>query len=493
MAETATFDEFVVTRSRHLLRVAYLLTGDHALAEDLLQTALARCWPAWRRINGDPEPYVRRVLANTYNSWWRRRWHGERPTETLPEHPAPSAHAAVDDRDQLRRALARLPRQQKVVLVLRYFEDLSEADIARTLGISAGSVKTHAAKGLAKLRLDPSLRELPQADDDGPVGNERLSAVRTRITRNRRRGVAGIATACLVALALIAAYALLPHLRARALPEPAFPIEVPQFAQNGRRFADLDYYRLTTSAQHDYSPHLDPALTWTPGDRPEALFLACRHLGQLNTLIAHVRVNGRTAGMGMDICTGDTDLGLDGFFTRLDPAALGLVAGRPATVTLDLEFGQNGTDPLPAGTVAVAIGELTPYAELPWPGTAPSRAPLDRMPRDMVDPATVTMLEAGGAHSATLTWTGPLVLSANAQTPGRLRILVDGALVSNLDFGTPFAGQVVGDSGLLLDPAARYANGFHFAPRPGSRITITVEPERLVGDWYVAVHPQPRG
>ncbi|WP_155372282.1 SigE family RNA polymerase sigma factor [Catellatospora vulcania] len=489
MAETATFDEFVVTRSRHLLRVAYLLTGDHGLAEDLLQTALARSWPAWRRIDGDPEPYVRRVLANTYNSWWRRRWHGERPTETLPERAAPLPHTAVDDRDQLRRALARLPRQQKVVLVLRYFEDLSEADIARTLGISAGSVKTHASKGLAKLRLDPTLRELPQPDDDGPVGNERLAAVRSRIAQGRRRSIAGIAAACLLALALIAAYALLPHLRTRAMPEPAFPVEVPQFAQSGRVFADVDYYRLTASAQHDYTPHLDPALTWTPSGRPEALFLTCRHLGELNTLIAYVQVNGRTAGRGMDLCNGEGDMGVDGFFAMLDPAALGLITGKPAVVTLDLEFGQHGDDPLPAGTVAVAIGEVAPYADLPWPGTAASHGPLDRTLHSGVDPATVTTLESSGAHSTTLTWTGPLTVWANTQTPGRLRILVDGALLTNLDFGTPFM-RLEGGSGVALDPAFPYDNGFRFAPRPGATITITVEPERLVGDWYVAIYPQ---
>ncbi|GIF97920.1 SigE family RNA polymerase sigma factor [Catellatospora citrea] len=487
MAETATFDEFVVTRSRHLLRVAYLLTGDHALAEDLLQTALARSWSAWRRIHGDPEPYVRRVLANTYNSWWRRRWHGERPTETLPEHAGPSQHTAVDDRDQLRRALARLPRQQKVVLVLRYFEDLSEADIARTLGISTGSVKTHASKGLAKLRLDPSLRELPQPDD-GPAGNERLTAVRTRIARGRRRSIAGVATACLVALALIAAYALLPHLRARALPEPAFPIEVPQFAQSPQGFVDLDYYRLATVAQHDYTPHLDPALTWTPSGRPEALFLACRHLGQLQTLAIQVRVNGQLR--GMDICTGDTNMGFNGFFITLDPAALGLVAGRPATVALDLAFGQHGDEPLPEGTVAVAVGELATYAELPWPGTDPSRAPLDRTPPEGVDPATVTVLESGGAHSTAITWAGPLVLSAQAQTPGRLRVLVDGKVLTHLDFGAPFM-NLAGSVNAPLDPGYPYANGVPFTPRPGSKITVTVEPEQLVGDWHVVIYPQP--
>ena len=84
MAHTTEFDEFVVARSPRLLRLAYLLTQDHALAEDLLQTALARSWSAWRRIDGDPEPYVRRVLVNAHNSWWRRRTWAERPVEDLP-------------------------------------------------------------------------------------------------------------------------------------------------------------------------------------------------------------------------------------------------------------------------------------------------------------------------------------------------------------------------------------------------------------------------
>src|ERR1700761_5544884 len=79
------FDDFVAARSRALLRTAYLLTHDHALAEDLLQTALAKAWFAWKRIHGEPEPYVRKILVNTYASWWRRKWNGEQPTETIPE------------------------------------------------------------------------------------------------------------------------------------------------------------------------------------------------------------------------------------------------------------------------------------------------------------------------------------------------------------------------------------------------------------------------
>ena len=85
VAQRLEFDEFVAARSRALLRTAYLLTHDHALAEDLLQTALTKAWFAWSRIEGRPEPYVRRVLVNTYATWWRRKWNGELATEELPE------------------------------------------------------------------------------------------------------------------------------------------------------------------------------------------------------------------------------------------------------------------------------------------------------------------------------------------------------------------------------------------------------------------------
>ena len=156
MADRGGFDGFVATRSQVLLRTAYLLTGDHTLAEDLLQTALAKSWFAWGRIDGPPEPYVRRVLATTYATWWRRRWRGERPTGQLPDRPAP-AGSSVEDRDALWRALGLLPRRQRAVVVLRYYEDLSEAETAQALGISAGTVKSQASKALAALRRDPDL------------------------------------------------------------------------------------------------------------------------------------------------------------------------------------------------------------------------------------------------------------------------------------------------------------------------------------------------
>jgi RNA polymerase sigma-70 factor (sigma-E family) len=158
MADRSGFDEFVATRSPALLRTAYLLTGDHALAEDLLQTALAKCWFAWGRIDGPPEPYVRRTIATTYAGWWRQKWRTERPTGVLPEPAARPAHA-VEDRDVLWRALRSLPRGQRAVVVLRYYEDLSEAQTAVALGISVGTVKSQAARAVGSLRHHAELSQ----------------------------------------------------------------------------------------------------------------------------------------------------------------------------------------------------------------------------------------------------------------------------------------------------------------------------------------------
>jgi len=152
----ATFDDFVAARSRALLRTAYLLTHDHALAEDLLQTSLAKAWFAWKRIDGNPEPYVRRILVNTYASWWRRKWNGEHPTDELPERVTDESGSEPTD---LWRAMERLPRRQRAVVVLRYFEDLTEAQAAEVLGCSVGTVKSQCSKALAKLRIDPALTE----------------------------------------------------------------------------------------------------------------------------------------------------------------------------------------------------------------------------------------------------------------------------------------------------------------------------------------------
>jgi RNA polymerase sigma-70 factor (sigma-E family) len=169
MADRAEFDAFVAARSQRLLRTAYLLTGDWPMAEDLLQTALAKCWFAWPRISGSADGYVRRTLVNTYATWWRRKWKAEWPTAELPERSVPDGTSVVDERDKLWRALARLTRLQRAVIVLRYYEDLPEAEIATALGISAGTVKSTAARALAALRRHAEFASTDPPDEPAPA------------------------------------------------------------------------------------------------------------------------------------------------------------------------------------------------------------------------------------------------------------------------------------------------------------------------------------
>jgi RNA polymerase sigma-70 factor (sigma-E family) len=152
-----SFEEFVQGSSPRLFRTALLLTGhDRAAAEDLLQLALERAYRRWARIcrSEDPERYVRRILANASKDRWRRAARRpERPLQPGDSPPAGDDHAvAVVDRDYVLRALAGLPPRQRAVLVLRYFSDLSAAEIADELGCSAGTVKSQLSRGLARLR-----------------------------------------------------------------------------------------------------------------------------------------------------------------------------------------------------------------------------------------------------------------------------------------------------------------------------------------------------
>lgn len=154
----SSFDEFVASRGAALWRSAWLLTGDDQLGEDLVQTALGKSWPAWERVSasGSFEAYVRRVMYTTYVAWWRRRWNGERPTADLPERP--DLPVTTELRQDLVRASATLPKRQRAVVVLRYFEDLSERQTAELLGCSVGTVKSQTARSLAALRASSVLR-----------------------------------------------------------------------------------------------------------------------------------------------------------------------------------------------------------------------------------------------------------------------------------------------------------------------------------------------
>jgi RNA polymerase sigma-70 factor (sigma-E family) len=148
------FADFVLLSRTRLLRTAWLLTGDWHAAEDLVQTALIKCYPHWPRIAADqPEAYVRKAVFSVYASWWRRRWRGEISTASLPEHSGDyDGYAAANERAILVAALGQLPPRQRATLVLRYFEDLSEVDTAAALGCSVGTVKSQTAKALSQLR-----------------------------------------------------------------------------------------------------------------------------------------------------------------------------------------------------------------------------------------------------------------------------------------------------------------------------------------------------
>jgi RNA polymerase sigma-70 factor (sigma-E family) len=152
------FTAFVAARYRALVRTAYLLVGDRGHAEDLVQTALVKTYGAWPRLQ-DPanaEAYTRKTLVRSTIRWRARRWHGEVPTADLPE----TAALPTEGLEDLRSALARLPAGQRAVVVLRYLDDLSEAQTAAVLGISVGTVKSRASRGLSALRASDVVGEL---------------------------------------------------------------------------------------------------------------------------------------------------------------------------------------------------------------------------------------------------------------------------------------------------------------------------------------------
>jgi RNA polymerase sigma-70 factor (sigma-E family) len=157
------FREFVRARLPRLSRAAYLLTGGHTQAEDLLQSALIKAADHWSRISktGDPEAYVRKILYHEHVRFWRRRRFLEHSTATVPDLPAAGDQTSrAELRLVLEQALAKLTRRQRAVVVLRYFEDLSEKETAQVMGTSVGTVKSQTSHALGRLRvLAPELDE----------------------------------------------------------------------------------------------------------------------------------------------------------------------------------------------------------------------------------------------------------------------------------------------------------------------------------------------
>ena len=153
--QDSEFEAFVRARSASLLRVGFLLTGDQHLAEDLVQTALARTHQSWNRLTevGNAEAYTRKVMYHLQVSWWRRRRVAESPMADLPEARAADPTSGTALQLTVEQALSRLTPRQRAVIVLRFFEDLSEAQTAAVLGCSVGTVKSQTARSLARLRV----------------------------------------------------------------------------------------------------------------------------------------------------------------------------------------------------------------------------------------------------------------------------------------------------------------------------------------------------
>ena len=154
------FRDYVRERSRALLRTAYLLTGNRADAEDLVQSALAKTYLAWDRIEdrGALDGYVRRAMVNTHISWWRRRRVEEYPTDEVPDQAVADHPVSSDIQEALRRAVDRLPQRMRAAVTLRFYEDMTEPEIAEVLGVSLGTVKSTVSRAVAKLRIDAELQ-----------------------------------------------------------------------------------------------------------------------------------------------------------------------------------------------------------------------------------------------------------------------------------------------------------------------------------------------
>ncbi|WP_329091770.1 MULTISPECIES: SigE family RNA polymerase sigma factor [unclassified Streptosporangium] len=147
------FAEFVVSRSDSLIRLAYVLTNDQHAAEDLLQTALMKTTGHWRRIRGNPEAYVRRVMYHEQVGRWRSpRWGRERVVRTPPDQAVGDRVGEIENRLTLQQALRALPVRKRAVLVLRYYEDLSESEVAKIMGCSVGTVRSQTHQAIVRLR-----------------------------------------------------------------------------------------------------------------------------------------------------------------------------------------------------------------------------------------------------------------------------------------------------------------------------------------------------
>jgi RNA polymerase sigma-70 factor (sigma-E family) len=452
VASTSEFGDFVAARSSRLLRVAYLLTRDWALAEDLLQTALAKAWSSWRRIDTDPEAYVRRILVNTYSSWWRRPWLHERPTGQLPDGAGHDEHRRVDEREEMFQALARLPKRQRAVLVLRYYEDLSEAEIAETLGIAAGTVKSLAAAGLANLRTDTLFQGEPSAH------HVRLAAVADRVKRDRRRTAAVVGAACLVVVAILLGYAISAKHRSGPHPQPLTTVSPVQVG------ALPEYYLGTHVAQAVTVSAANPRaqILWYPTKAGGQRLLRCQ-ITTPEVWVTYSVSDGDSTGTSE--CRADYAGHLLQGYQRSGAS--------PITLTIQVEYAEKDGVRVPVPpdfALSFAITDNVDWADYVFPPTPSAIPMLGRMLE--VNTTYITSDEQDPMKPRTVRIRLPRQLGvlADGTGPTRLHIMVDG--VELLDFRK-----------WSYDPP-RYP--LYFQPDHAGRIvTVTISPEHATGPWSV--------
>jgi RNA polymerase sigma-70 factor (sigma-E family) len=412
------FGSFVAARSARLLRVAYLLTRDWALAEDLLQTALAKAWRAWGRIETDPEAYVRRILVTTYSSWWRQRWLHERPIGQVPDRAHADDNGVLDEREQMLQALGRLPQRQRAVLVLRYYEDMSEAEIAETLGIARGTVKSIASVGLANLRSDMVFRGEPSAH------HVRLAAVALRVKTRRRRALAVVAAACVVALAIIIGYAVSPNRRSTPHPQPlttASPVQ----------FGGLPEYHLGTRIVQAVTVTRDQPhghISWIPPDYGGDHFAACHGVTTSIRVTYSIRFAEGKGGSDCSMLTND----------KVVKAAAVRPAYGQRSVTLDiqLEYAEDLSGrrvPIPAEfSLSYGVAKSVEWSDYVFPPRPQRVPPLASMlkantsavvsdPADPMAPRTVRVRQ-------------PQQLSVLADGTGPTRLHISMGVIEILDY-----------------------------------------------------------
>jgi RNA polymerase sigma-70 factor (sigma-E family) len=169
-ADVAAFAEYVEACSATLFRTAFLMVGDHQLAQDLVQEALVKTLMAWPRLNDreNLHAYTRRIIVTTSISWRRRRSFHERPVQVLPERPGPDFAESMVTHDVVVAALRTVPPRQRAAIVLRYYQDLTETQTAEAMGCSVGAVKSQVAAGLRRLResLGPTFDNATTADQE---------------------------------------------------------------------------------------------------------------------------------------------------------------------------------------------------------------------------------------------------------------------------------------------------------------------------------------